>query len=102
MAEKDYFYLLKGSYKGDTVYAQVLNASGTPSAPSVTYRAEYASRFLTYSDAETLRNHCQTSGNFTSTINWEIVKYLMDKEQLSWAAPRGYAFPIYENLLNKE
>lgn len=97
-----YFYLLRTSESNDSgkyQYAQHLqSASLGDSGPSMTYWAEYAKRSTSYKEACKFLIFVKKFDNFVNQFDWEIVKYKMASEQLSWAC-QPKEMKKYENLL---
>ena len=86
--DKQYFYVIVcHPVAGDTLTsAQLLGGSGKHDI-SITYWAEYSYRLTKYKDAcmfiERVRMEYPNK-------NWAMEKYLMDREQWSFARPKNY------------
>lgn len=83
-----YFYLLRSHEQrkdGGWEYAQQLASSSSPSAePSITCIPEYAKRCLKYVDVLKFIEFIKNKDNFVNKRKWDIVKYKMKSETVSW------------------
>lgn len=89
MADMGYFYMLRSVEKrkeGGWEYVQQLQSASSPhAAPSTTCFPEYSKRCTSYLDILKFQEFVKNVHNFVSDKQWKIVKYLMNREMVSWA-----------------